>query len=146
MSATLVPPGKADGASGRFQSDEAMHVAITRAWDHMLSRHERRTRPLRSYVFAPCFVGSASASPIDKCAIACVCAQVACRRPWELGRLEPMPLAHPPREAYDPVVAWWHAMDAFAEVGVHYAELGSGILEFVSVDRRNIRHLGQEFP
>lgn len=119
------------------QSEEGMYVAITRNWFRMLSHEERRKHPLRPYVLGRDFARSLSDVPIDRLLVASVCARLACRHMWERDGGESMPLEHEPRDALDPAMAWWLALERPNGFGVHYAELGGGIIEFLSVAHRN---------
>ena len=141
---TLAPPrslAAAGAADGRRwpQSDEDMYLAVTRAWCRMLSREERRKRPLGPHVFGGGFARSVANAPIDGLLVASICAQLACRHMWQRGAGESLPLDRPPHEALDPAAAWWRALERSDGIGVHYAELGGGTLEFLSVARQNDR-------
>jgi RHS repeat-associated protein len=68
--------------SGWSGSEEAMYVAITRAWCRLGSREERRVHPL-DYVLGAGFVGSVARAPVDWRLVAVVCAKLASRYPWE---------------------------------------------------------------
>lgn len=139
--ATLERPMTADTAySARGlrqpQSEEGMYVAITKNWFRALSREERRKHPLGPYVLGRDFARSLSEAPIDRLLVASVCARLACRHTWERDGGESMPLRYEPREALDPAVVWWLALERPDGFGVHYAELGGNTLEFLSVARR----------
>jgi hypothetical protein len=114
-----------------------MYVAITKNWFRMLSREERRKHPLGPYVLGGDFARSLSDVSIDRLLVASVCVRLACRHTWERDGCESLPLKHEPREALDPAMVWWLALERPAGFGVHYAELGGGTLEFLSVARRS---------
>jgi hypothetical protein len=114
-------------------SDEDMYVAVTRAWYRMLTREERRRHPLRPYLFGSQFMRSILGTRVDHSLTATVCARLACsHRLDELGG-EMLPLECSAREALDPLVAWWRAFEGSNGLGLHYIELGNGILEFLVV-------------
>lgn len=142
-SATLDLPMSADftqsSHNDRFASEEDLYVAITRAWFGMFSRGERRKRPLCPYVFSRGFVRSVADAPVDGLLVALVCAHLACCHIWRRDGGESLPLKRPPLKALDQAAAWWRAFEDPGGLGVHYVELGCGILEFLSVAHRDDR-------
>jgi hypothetical protein len=134
-SMTLDPPmsAKAGEQSGERPSEEAMYIAVTRAWFLLVSWDQRREHPMEPYVFGPQFVRSVIAAPVGAGPIATVCAKLACRFPWERGSSEPAPLLGPPVAPTDPLSTWWRALGPPEGLGVHYDELAGGVFEFLSV-------------
>ena len=133
--ATLDPPmsTKARKHSGEHPSEEAMYVAVTRAWFLLVSWEQRREHPLEPYVFGPQFVRSVIAAPVGAGLVAAVCAKLACRYPWERGSSDPAPLPGSPVAPTDPLSTWWRALGPPDGLGVHYDELAGGVFEFLSV-------------
>jgi hypothetical protein len=123
----------------RRLSDEDIYVAITRAWCRMLSLGEHRKYPLNPYALGPRFATSVADAPIDWALLASVCARVACRHMWQPVGGELLSLEHTPHKGLDPLVVWWFGVGEFDGLGVHYAELGSGTLEFLSVAQKDNR-------
>ncbi|MGH2880349.1 MAG: hypothetical protein ACRDK4_12190, partial [Solirubrobacteraceae bacterium] len=119
--------------SGSPSGDEAMYVAVTRAWCRLVSPAARRGHPLGPYVFGQRFVRSIVKAQADVWLVALVCAKLACQYPWERDSGEPMPLLGPPIRPNDPLSTWWRALGEPDGLGVHYDELAAGVLEFLSV-------------
>lgn len=120
----------------RPYSDEVMYLAVTRAWFRMLTHRERRRHPLRPHLFGSRFVRSTLDSRANFFLVALVCARLACSHDAdELGG-ELLPLERSAREAFDPLVAWWYALEGTDGLGLYYVELGNGTLEFLSVAYR----------
>jgi len=135
MTATLDRPMSAKTVRGSYwhPSEEAMYLAVTRAWFGLVGREDRRRHPLEPYVFGWRFVWSVMGGPVEPRVVALTCAKLACRYPGEKGAAEPMPLLGPPAAAGDPLSTWWRACEGPDELGVHYDELAGGVFEFLSV-------------
>lgn len=110
-----------------------MYVAITRAWYRMHGNDQRRQYPLRPYVLGPLFARTVTAAFVDPPLVARVCAQLASLHRWQVNAGESLPLRHEPREVLDPARAWWLELEGRAGLGLHYVELGGGLLEFLSI-------------
>lgn len=142
MSADIAPassgtPRALLRAGGSARTDEDLYAKVVRAWCRMLTGKERRKHPLHRYVFGPDFARSVSSSRVGT-DIALVCARLACKYPAPNAGaervLEGAGGERPAQEAFDPVLAWWYPLDASR--GLHYWELGNGIIEFMSVGPR----------
>lgn len=135
MTATLDRPmgAKTKDQSSSHPSEEAMYVAVTRAWFLLVSWELRHNHPLEPYVFGPQFVRSVVEAPVEARVVAMVCAKLACRYPWERGSSEPAPLPASPVLSTDPLSTWWRALGSPEGLGVHYDELAGGVFEFLSV-------------
>lgn len=116
-----------------------MYVAVTRAWARTFSAQERRKRPLRPYVFSPDFASSVAHAPVNKLLVVSLCARLACGHAWQRGVGPSLPLDQPPQDALDRAASWWRALERTSGLGVHYAELGGGTLEFLSIGHQNDR-------
>ena len=139
----LMSAGSGDGeymslGSGSPLSDRDIYVAVTLAWYRLFAREERRRHPLGPYVLGGGFTRSVAAVPVDVALVASACARIACRHPSQ-ERGELLPVALEPHEAFDPAVAWWRELEATDGLGVHYVELGGGILEFLMIGVRDDR-------
>jgi hypothetical protein len=135
MSATLDCPMNANtGKDSHWHpSEEAMYLAVTRAWFGLVAREGRREHPLEPYVFGQSFVSSVIDGPVEASLVALTCAKLACRYPWERGSSEPAPLPWSPVTPTDPLSTWWRALGPPDGLGVHYDELAGGVFEFLSV-------------
>jgi hypothetical protein len=121
---------------GSCGSDEAMYVAVTRAWCRLVSPLARRKHPLGPYAFGQGFLRSIGDAQADVWLVASVCAELACNYPWERDSGEPLPLTGPPAEPADPLSTWWRAVGEPNGLGIYYDELAAGVLEFLRVERR----------
>lgn len=124
---------KATNRSGEHSSEEALYVAVMRAWLLLVSWDRRCDHPLEPFVFGPRFVRSVVDAPVEARLVAAVCAKLACRYPWERDSSDPAPLPAPPRAPNDPLSTWWRALGSPEGLGVHYDELAGGVFEFLSV-------------
>jgi hypothetical protein len=123
-------------------SEEAMYVAVTRAWFRQVPLEERVQHPLGPYLLARQFVPSMIEATVDIWTAASICAALACRYPWERDSGESKPLPGTPVASDDPLSTWWFALPGTDALGVHYDELGDGTLVFLLVggwDERPLR-------
>jgi hypothetical protein len=116
-----------------------MYVAVGLAWCRLLTREQRRKRPLGPFVLGRDFARSVADSRLDGLAVASVCARLACRHTWQRDAGEALPISAPPRDALDPAAAWWRPLGSLDGPGVHYVELGTGTVEFLTIAHRNDR-------
>jgi hypothetical protein len=116
-----------------FERD--LYVEITMAWYQMQSHGLAVDRPMRSYVLGNGFAESVKDSPprLDLQHISAICALVISSNSWELDDLrkvlDTQRIGGRPRSALDPVCAWWYPLDKPSVLGVHYWELGNGLVE-----------------
>lgn len=124
-------------SSGEQKSrlEEGLYVAVTRAWCRMYTPVARRQCPLRPYIFGPYMARTVAAARVDSGAVAVACAELASLEDWKRHSGEEVPLEEPARRAGDPFRAWWRRL-AESDLGLHYAELGSGLFEFQTVARQ----------
>lgn len=124
---------------GQRWSEEDMHVTVTRAWFRMFTPEERRRHPLRPHLFDRDFVRSILNTRVNILLVASVCARLACSHRLDEPGGDLLPLERSAKDAFDPLVAWWRAFEGIDGLGIHYVELGSGTVEFLSIGHRNDR-------
>lgn len=116
-----------------FERD--VYLEITIAWYEVQTRGSAVDRPLRSYVLGRGFADSVKDSPprVDLQHISAICALVLTSNSWELQDvrkvLDTQSIGNRPRTPLDPVMAWWYPLDKPSVLGVHYWELGNGLVE-----------------
>jgi hypothetical protein len=122
-----------------FERD--LYVGITVAWYGMRNYGLDISHAIRSYILGDGFADSVqmALSEVALEQVIAICALVVSSRPWELAGLrkilDTQNIHRVPREALDPVCAWWYPLDEPPDLGVHYWELGNGILELCQLSR-----------
>jgi hypothetical protein len=122
-----------------FERD--LYVGITAAWYRMQIYGLDISHAIRSYVLGDGFANSVQDALSDVALeqVIAICALVVSSKPWELAGLrkilDTQSIHHVPREALDPVCAWWYPLGEPSELGIHYWELGNGIVELRRLSR-----------
>jgi hypothetical protein len=118
-----------------------LYVGITVAWYQMQPHGLSADHVLRPYVLGTGFASSVKDAPtrVDLEHVTATCALILCSNPWELDGLrkilDTQSISRPPRHELDPVCAWWLPLDRPSILGVHYWELGNGIVELRRLSR-----------
>jgi hypothetical protein len=123
--------------SDRFvlATEEELYAEISRAWYRLSRCGDHVKRPMRPYALGPEFAQAVWSTREDKaqCVIA-VCARIITFPFWELpGARLVGGVDYRPKEALDPVTAWWQPVDELSGYGVHCWILGNGTIELRSL-------------
>lgn len=122
--------------------EQELYMAITLAWYQAQPQGFHVDRVLRPFV-----LGSGFASSVDGHRaywelhrVAAICARLVCAQPWELDGLQKIldiqGIGRVPKDALDPVCAWWYPLAPPPNLlGIHYWELGSGIVELKNLSK-----------
>jgi hypothetical protein len=122
-----------------FEGD--LYVGITVAWYRMRNHGLDISHAIRSYVLGDGFAKSVqdALSEVSFEQVIAICALVVSSKAWELAGLrkilDTQNIHRAPIEALDPVCAWWYPLGEPPDLGIHYWELGNGIIELRRLSR-----------
>lgn len=122
--------------------EQELYMAITLAWYQAQTQGVPLDRVLRPFVLGSEFAVSVEGhrAYLELHRVTEVCALVVCSQPWELDGLRKVldiqGIGRVPKDEMDPVCVWWYPMAPSPSLlGLHYWELGSGIVELKSVSK-----------
>ncbi|HEY5194696.1 MAG TPA: hypothetical protein VIJ39_12615 [Solirubrobacteraceae bacterium] len=116
--------------------EQELYMAITLAWYQAQPQGFHLDRVLRPFVLGTGFAESVEGHRVylELHRVAAICTLLVCSRPWELDGLQKVldvqGIGRVPKDELDPVCAWWYPLAPSPNLlGIHYWELGSGIVE-----------------
>jgi hypothetical protein len=122
--------------------EQELYMAITLAWYQSQPQGAHLDRVLRPFVLGSGFASSVDGhrAYLELHRVAAICALVVCSQPWELDGLlkvlDIQGIGRAPREELDPVCAWWYPLAPQPNLlGIHYWELGNGIVELKNLSK-----------
>jgi hypothetical protein len=121
--------------------EQELYMDITLAWYQAQPQGFHLDRVLRPFVLGSGFATSVDGhrAYLERHRVAEICALVVCSHPWELDGLQKVldvqGIGRVPKDELDPVCAWWYPLASPSLLGVHYWELGSGIVELKRVSK-----------
>lgn len=124
------------GGHGWPRTEEAMYVAVTRAWCRLVDPRDGLD-PFGEYVFGPQFVRSVAQAPVDGQLVAELCAQLVHQDPMKRYYRSSSPRTQMSLVKDDPFASLWCALEGSGGLGVHYDERAYGSLVFLSVGARD---------
>jgi hypothetical protein len=122
--------------------EQELYMAITLAWYQAQTRGFHVDRVLRPFVLGSGFARSVDAHREywELHRVAAICALLVCSQPWELDGLQKIldvqGIGRVPKDDLDPVCAWWYPLAPLPSLlGIHFWELGSGVVELKTLSR-----------
>jgi hypothetical protein len=122
--------------------EQELYMAITLAWYQAQTHEDPLDRVLRPFLLGSGFAVSVEGhrAYLELHRVAEVCARVVCSQPWELDGLRKVldiqNIGRAPKDEMDPVCVWWYPLAPLPNrLGIHYWELGSGIVELKSLSK-----------
>lgn len=124
------------GGHGWPRTEEAMYVAVARAWCRLTDPRDRLGM-FGEYVFGSQFVRSVAQAPVDGQRVAELCAQLVHQDPLKRYYRSSSPRTQTSLAKGDPSGTLWCALEGSGGLGVHYDEHAYGSLVFLSVAARD---------